>query len=106
LNGGAVISSDIASRMMNYFTVENKKEQLNPMLTDLTARELEILELIAEEKTNTKIASQLKVSSKTIANHISNILNKLHVVDRHEAKKLYKRSSDTFELEEDDEMKK
>jgi DNA-binding NarL/FixJ family response regulator len=87
-NGGAVFSSDIAARMMNYFSAAPHKEA-NPALSELTGREMEILEFIAEGSTNSQIAAKLHLSAKTVANHISNILNKLQVTDRHQAKKIF-----------------
>lgn len=98
-NGGAVFSSDIAARMMDYFTEAQRNELRHPALSELTARELEIMELITREFTNSQIANRLQLSSKTVANHVSNILNKLQVADRHEAKKLYKTSQSESEPE-------
>lgn len=93
-NGGAVFSSDIAARMMHYFSRTEQTESMNPALAVLTGREKEILELIVEEYTNIQIASRLRLSTKTVANHVSNILNKLQVVDRHEAKKIFLQSGE------------
>ncbi|GIO11327.1 DNA-binding response regulator [Cohnella xylanilytica] len=93
-NGGAVFSSDIAARMMDYFTSAHASDTNNPVLKDLTGREKEILELIVAGKTNNQIADRLYLSAKTVANHVSNILNKLQVSDRHEAKKLLKATPD------------
>jgi RNA polymerase sigma factor (sigma-70 family) len=100
-NGGAVFSSDIAARMMHYFSISEKTESINPALAELTGREKEILELIVEEFTNAQIASRLGLSTKTVANHVSNILNKLQVVDRHEAKKIFRKSGEWEEEEEE-----
>ena len=49
---------------------------------DLTEREREILELIAEGTDNPQIARALVISPKTVSNHISSIFNKLQVADR------------------------
>ncbi len=51
----------------------------------LTPRELEILSLIADGRSNTQIASALFLSPKTVRNNVSNIFAKLHVADRAEA---------------------
>ena len=53
-----------------------------PQLTD---RELEILELLAEHKTNAEIAAELFLSQKTVRNYVSAIFAKLQVADRAEA---------------------
>lgn len=65
--------------------VADKMNQIptsRPSLPHLTAREHEILELLASGHPNGSIASELGVSRKTIANNIANILTKLHVTDR------------------------
>jgi DNA-binding NarL/FixJ family response regulator len=52
---------------------------------DLTARERELLTLIAEGRNNQEIADHLHISAKTVSNHISSIFNKLQVADRAQA---------------------
>lgn len=52
---------------------------------DLTERELEVLALMAEGKTNAEIAEALTLSEKTVRNHVSVILEKLGVSNRIEA---------------------
>jgi pimeloyl-ACP methyl ester carboxylesterase/DNA-binding CsgD family transcriptional regulator len=54
-------------------------------LDELTAREREILELVAQGSNNTKIADRLKISEKTVRNHVSLIFGKLGVASRAEA---------------------
>ena len=54
-------------------------------LDDLTAREREILELVAQGSDNSKIADRLKISEKTVRNHVSLIFGKLGVNSRAEA---------------------
>jgi len=58
----------------------DKREENN-----LTSRELEVLELIAEGMINKEIAKQLFISEKTVKNHVSNIFKKLNVSDRTQA---------------------
>jgi DNA-binding NarL/FixJ family response regulator len=48
----------------------------------LTARELEIVRLVATGRTNRAIANELVISEKTVARHVSNIFHKLHVSSR------------------------
>lgn len=51
----------------------------------LTARELEILKLVAQGLTNQDIAEKLTVSERTVRTHVSNILSKLHLANRTQA---------------------
>jgi len=55
------------------------------MRSDLTARELQILELLAQGSTNKQIAGALDISDNTVRHHVNNIMEKLHVSDRTEA---------------------
>ena len=55
------------------------------MFPDLTAREREVLDLVARGLTNAEIARRLFVSDKTVRNHVSNVFAKLHVTGRSEA---------------------
>ncbi|MGA2504079.1 MAG: response regulator transcription factor [Anaerolineales bacterium] len=51
----------------------------------LTARELEILRLIAQGKSNKEISGRLIIAEETVHTHVSNILNKLHLASRTQA---------------------
>jgi DNA-binding NarL/FixJ family response regulator len=53
--------------------------------SDLTDREREVLELIAQGQSNPAIADRLVLSVKTVQNHVSNILAKLQAADRAQA---------------------
>lgn len=55
------------------------------MLSILTAREKEIFNLLIENNTTSDIASLLKISEKTVRNHISNVIQKLDVNSRSQA---------------------
>jgi DNA-binding NarL/FixJ family response regulator len=52
---------------------------------DLTAREREVLDLLAEGASNRQIARVLDLSLKTVQNHVSRILDKLQAADRTQA---------------------
>ena len=51
----------------------------------LTAREREVLDLVARGLDNTSISRRLSLSPKTVRNHLSNVFTKLQVVDRSQA---------------------
>ena len=73
----------IAARVIKTFS-SLVPEETSPF-TALTGRELEILKLIAKGLSNDKIAGQLVISVGTVKGHVSNILSKLHLVDRTQA---------------------
>jgi len=54
-------------------------------LNELTSRELEVLTLIAHGRSNYEIAVGLVIGEGTVKTHVSNILSKLHLVDRTQA---------------------
>lgn len=81
--GAAIFSPGVASRVLSLF---NTTRPTAPVLfPDLTARESEVLELIARGMSNPRIAQQLGLNVKTIGNHVSIIFGKLQVADRAEA---------------------
>jgi DNA-binding NarL/FixJ family response regulator len=49
---------------------------------DLTAREREVLQLVAHGRSNKEIATELKISERTVKTHVSNIFGKLELTDR------------------------
>jgi DNA-binding NarL/FixJ family response regulator len=70
---------------MQYFSVARSAAQPMVSLPELTNREREVLQLIADYQTNAEIARRLGLSEKTVRNHVSNIFSKLQVVDRGQA---------------------
>jgi len=86
--GEAIFSPAIAKRMMQYFAApssrSNRKNQPDEF-AELTERELEILDLIAQGHNNLAIANKLSLSIKTVQNYVSSILTKLQVADRAQA---------------------
>jgi len=85
--GEAIFSPAIAKRMMQYFaapSASSKKNQLSEF-AELTDRELEILDLIAQGHNNLVISNKLSLSIKTVQNYVSSILTKLQVADRAQA---------------------
>jgi DNA-binding NarL/FixJ family response regulator len=88
--GEAIFSPAIAQRMIQYFTAapgrqsQIKKGQSGEF-AELTEREREILDLIAQGHDNPTIAAALSLSIKTVQNYVSSILMKLQVADRAKA---------------------
>lgn len=82
--GEAIFSPAIAGRLIDFFAriPPTLPRQVFP---ELTGREREVLELIAQGHKNAEIAQRLVLTDKTVRNHVSNILNKLQVADRTEA---------------------
>ena len=81
--GEALFGPSIAKRLMNYFYPSAQPPlQAFP---ELTEREREILELVAQGLANAEIAGRLSISLKTVRNHVSNIFNKMQVTDRVQA---------------------
>jgi DNA-binding NarL/FixJ family response regulator len=72
--GRRYFPSDIAARLA---------ERL--MRSDLTARELEVLQMLARGLTNKEIGNALRISGNTVRNHVNSIIEKLEVSDRTEA---------------------
>ena len=83
-NGEAIFSHGVAHRLRSFLAAPQAVDpsQAFPQLTD---RELEILQLLAERRTNAEIAATLFLSQKTVRNYVSAIFTKLQVADRAEA---------------------
>ena len=85
--GGAVFGAGIAGRMLAMAPSPAPSGPGGPLTghDDLTAREREVLDLLAEGASNRQIARTLGVSLKTVQNHVSRILDKLQAADRTQA---------------------
>jgi len=79
--GEPVLESRVAGKIMARF---RHGQQPNPH-EQLTPRELEVLKLIGQGKSNQEIADELIIGIKTVKTHVSNILAKLNVEDRTQA---------------------
>jgi len=82
-NGESLLGPSIAQKVMRHFQGMDKAH--TSLVDDLTAREVEVLKLIAEGIGNKEIGGRLSISDKTVKNHINNILSKLHLYDRTQA---------------------
>lgn len=79
--GKSVFEDEVADKIKK--NPDKVKEQ--ELFETLTNRELEVLRLIGQGKTNKEIGDELYISLKTVKTHVSNILNKLNVQDRTQA---------------------
>lgn len=79
--GGAVFSHTVAARLSSYFSAAHEApgRAAFPQLTD---RERQILELVAEGRSNRQIARELVLAEKTVRNHVSHVFSKIQVSDR------------------------
>ena len=80
--GEAAISRRMAARILE--EIRGETEPYGPG-EELTARELEVLELVAARLSNAEIAERLVISEHTVKNHMKSILSKLHLHNRHQA---------------------
>lgn len=65
---------------------------MSQRVKNLTARQLQVLKLVANHMTNSEIASQLELSHKTIELHIGSAMKRLGAKNRHHAVQLAKKS--------------
>ena len=86
--GEALLAPSVTRRLITAFTRRapaGAPAACPPGLTDLTARELEVLELLAEGLSNAEIGARLFVGEATVKTHVARILTKLGVRDRVQA---------------------
>jgi NarL family two-component system response regulator LiaR len=76
--GEGILHPQVAARVLR------EMQQRSP-LEDLTARERDVLTLIARGRSNAEIAAELVIGEGTVKTHVSNILLKLHLADRTQA---------------------
>ncbi|MFY3793109.1 response regulator [Ureibacillus sp. MALMAid1270] len=81
LDGGMVIQEDVAAKLMPKL-LQQQYTSFEKQPIPLSERELEIVKLVGEGKTNKEIANALFLSVGTVKNHITNILQELELRDR------------------------
>jgi len=82
--GEAILDPWVASRVVAELAKPRGESNANPF-ADLSDRELDVLRLIGNGRSNAQIAETLFISEKTVKGHVSNILGKLYLADRTQA---------------------
>jgi DNA-binding NarL/FixJ family response regulator len=83
-DGDAVFSPRLAGFVLDAFAGEIPAEEVDPELDQLTPREREVLRLLARGYLYKEIALRLSISAKTVEAHVSSVLRKLQLSNRHE----------------------
>ena len=85
--GEVIISAPMAAKMLDEFVLmeEKKDTSLADQETNLSKRELEVLQLVAGGTTNKEVAEELFISENTVKGHLSRILEKMNVRNRQQA---------------------
>jgi DNA-binding NarL/FixJ family response regulator len=82
ISGERVMANAVANRVLDMLTGATTPKEF---YDGLTAREIEILKLLATGQANKQIAYHLRISEKTVRNHVSNMYAKLQIYDRSQA---------------------
>lgn len=97
LNGESPLNQELAMQLISRFSRQAREPEENPpvppqrretsatQLQELTPRELEVLQLVAQGKNNPQIAQELVISRATAKTHVERIIRKLEVSDRTQA---------------------
>ncbi|KEQ24825.1 response regulator [Paenibacillus tyrfis] len=83
VHGESMMHPRVAARVVQ--EIRDTRRTDDSPFAELSDRELEVLRLIAGGLTNAEIAERLIISEKTVKGHVSNILSKLHMLDRTKA---------------------
>jgi DNA-binding NarL/FixJ family response regulator len=83
-DGDAVFSPRLAGFVLDAFAGEVDEAEVDPVLDALTLREREVLRLIARGYLYKEVALELGISNKTVEAHVSAVLRKLQLSNRHE----------------------
>jgi NarL family two-component system response regulator LiaR len=82
-SGEAVVHPRVAARLVE--ELWGTRDEVPNVFAELSDREMEVLRLIADGRSNAEIAKHLVISERTVKGHVSNILSKLHLADRTQA---------------------
>ena len=84
LHGESLLNKELVNRLLQHLNSETSSHE-ESLLKQLTAREYEVLQLLAQGQTNPQIAGSLSISVSTVKIHVEHILTKLGVSDRTQA---------------------
>jgi NarL family two-component system response regulator LiaR len=84
VKGETILHPLVAERVLSNLRGESGNDE-GALTGDLTDREMEVLKLIANGLSNNQIAEKLVITENTVKGHVSNILSKLHLLDRTQA---------------------
>lgn len=83
--GEALLAPSITKRLITEVTARRRRPARDQKLDTLTPREREVLDLVADGKSNAEIGADLFVTEQTVKTHVSSLLNKLRLRDRAQA---------------------
>ncbi len=83
--GEALLAPSITKRLIEELTATRRRPARSRAADNLTPREREVLDLVADGKSNGEIAGELYVSEQTVKTHVSSVLGKLGLRDRAQA---------------------
>jgi DNA-binding NarL/FixJ family response regulator len=86
--GGSLLEPVVATKLMQQVVEAGKSDRDPGLVEPLTPREEEVLQLLAQGKTNKEIASELVITERTVKFHVSSILRKMDRGNRTEAVRL------------------
>src|SRR6059036_313954 len=84
-SGEGLLAPTMAAKVMREFARTRETKELAAVHLPLTTREVEILQYVTNGLANKEIAIRLSISERTVKNHLSNIMEKLHVNSRTQA---------------------
>jgi DNA-binding NarL/FixJ family response regulator len=84
-DGGSLFAPSVTRRLIERFAEPAPTAAAAPQLELLTARELEVLRLVARGRSNAEIAAELVVSEHTTKTHVASVLQKLELRNRVQA---------------------
>ena len=85
VHGEPYISEDIAAKIVHTAVSRTRHVDKDALFSEFTSRELEVLKLVGQGRTNREIAQSLAIAENTVKNHLRNILQKLHFENRVQA---------------------